>query len=491
MDINHSPFLNDTDFFKSSLLDETGIMLKAGQHKYVKRTGTPGDYQYWYKDSNGQLRNKKDVNHNNQKEIIDNETKVFIRNAEKLLESGVKKNGKKMTDAEKEGIKKAIKDAKEKRGFKNEAESERNKNSKNRKQEIQNEVMTLKHKYKDNPTEYKKQYDKLVSEWNGLNKKEADKGSKKNKYESMSDEKLKIELSSHNVPSKGMSRNQMISDLTHIDMEKGKTKKDNNYYNLKEHSEKKIKELQTGNKSGNKKEEKKYYTKEGEEVSKDNIGTPESEGKSTKYKNIPKELDRFAEAIKNTKSPEEALKILREFKTTQAENKIFADHYAKDEKGNWVGAEISSKKFYNDVKGIKPSKEEQEKENKIKKEKEEVEKNDTEARKVKSSLQSYFETLKKKNDFDISQVITKFRGWFDIQKITPKNSEAIEKEGKEKIDALVKNFKKEKIDLSKLSDKELAEKVSKRIPYIDWSKKSREEIIKVIKREKLDKEAKG
>jgi hypothetical protein len=43
----NSPFLNDDNFFKSFELDENG-MLKARQVKYIKRTGSPGNYKYFY-----------------------------------------------------------------------------------------------------------------------------------------------------------------------------------------------------------------------------------------------------------------------------------------------------------------------------------------------------------------------------------------------------------------------------------------------------------
>ena len=56
-----SPFLEDTNFFKSEgSLDGVNLvsmdMLKArGTHKYIKRTGGPGNYRYWYKNARGQL----------------------------------------------------------------------------------------------------------------------------------------------------------------------------------------------------------------------------------------------------------------------------------------------------------------------------------------------------------------------------------------------------------------------------------------------------
>ena len=43
-------FKDDTDFFKSIELDGTGNLRKTMGHKYVKRTGVPGSYKYWYKD---------------------------------------------------------------------------------------------------------------------------------------------------------------------------------------------------------------------------------------------------------------------------------------------------------------------------------------------------------------------------------------------------------------------------------------------------------
>lgn len=43
---------NDSDLFK------------AGSHKYIKRTGRPGDYQYWYKDPSGRLVSHEGDAHN-------------------------------------------------------------------------------------------------------------------------------------------------------------------------------------------------------------------------------------------------------------------------------------------------------------------------------------------------------------------------------------------------------------------------------------------
>ena len=49
--IGESTMMFEEDFFKGKVLDEGGTVLeKAKQHKYVKRTGTPGKYRYWYKN---------------------------------------------------------------------------------------------------------------------------------------------------------------------------------------------------------------------------------------------------------------------------------------------------------------------------------------------------------------------------------------------------------------------------------------------------------
>lgn len=74
-------------------------------------------------------------------------------------------------------------------------------------------------------------------------KKESRKITEAKNYEKMSDEQLKRELSSHNIPSDKMSRRQMISDLEMLDMESGKMQKSNQYYNLKDFSARKWKEL--------------------------------------------------------------------------------------------------------------------------------------------------------------------------------------------------------------------------------------------------------
>ena len=51
------PFKNDEQFFKSVDFDvERNVLFKAqGSHKYIKRTGTPGKYRYWYKNVEGKL----------------------------------------------------------------------------------------------------------------------------------------------------------------------------------------------------------------------------------------------------------------------------------------------------------------------------------------------------------------------------------------------------------------------------------------------------
>lgn len=53
--------LFEEDFFKSTNLNESGKLEKAtgGTHKYVKRTGTPGKYKYWYKGADGKLTTDK------------------------------------------------------------------------------------------------------------------------------------------------------------------------------------------------------------------------------------------------------------------------------------------------------------------------------------------------------------------------------------------------------------------------------------------------
>ena len=54
--MGNSPFLNDSDFFKSHTLSDGGqIMLKASGHKYIKRTGTSGNYKYWYRNAQGKI----------------------------------------------------------------------------------------------------------------------------------------------------------------------------------------------------------------------------------------------------------------------------------------------------------------------------------------------------------------------------------------------------------------------------------------------------
>lgn len=52
---NNSPFLNEGNFFKSHSMDqERGILLKAA-HKYIKRTGTKGNYKYFYMTPEGKV----------------------------------------------------------------------------------------------------------------------------------------------------------------------------------------------------------------------------------------------------------------------------------------------------------------------------------------------------------------------------------------------------------------------------------------------------
>jgi len=53
--IKKSIFSDEPDFFKSTELSESGMLLKSFNHKYVKRTGSPGNYKYWYKNKKGQL----------------------------------------------------------------------------------------------------------------------------------------------------------------------------------------------------------------------------------------------------------------------------------------------------------------------------------------------------------------------------------------------------------------------------------------------------
>lgn len=56
-ELKQGAFTNDDEFFKSTKITEGGNLVKAfrGQHKYIKRTGTPMHYKYWYKDSKGKL----------------------------------------------------------------------------------------------------------------------------------------------------------------------------------------------------------------------------------------------------------------------------------------------------------------------------------------------------------------------------------------------------------------------------------------------------
>jgi hypothetical protein len=46
---------------------ENDDLIKAKTHKYIKRTGTPGNYKYWYKDASGRLVSHEDDDHSNVK----------------------------------------------------------------------------------------------------------------------------------------------------------------------------------------------------------------------------------------------------------------------------------------------------------------------------------------------------------------------------------------------------------------------------------------
>lgn len=47
---------------------ENDDLIKARTHKYIKRTGTPGNYKYWYKDASGRLvAHEDDTDHSNAK----------------------------------------------------------------------------------------------------------------------------------------------------------------------------------------------------------------------------------------------------------------------------------------------------------------------------------------------------------------------------------------------------------------------------------------
>lgn len=64
-------------------------LFKAGGHKYIKRTGTPGNYKYWYKDASGRLVSHEDDSHEGAK----------IEHLKRLI-AGRMRGSHAMTDAE-------------------------------------------------------------------------------------------------------------------------------------------------------------------------------------------------------------------------------------------------------------------------------------------------------------------------------------------------------------------------------------------------------
>lgn len=57
--MSDSPFLNDDSFFKTTELCDNGLLKATGSHKYVRRTGAPGNWKYWYSTPSGKLVNRK------------------------------------------------------------------------------------------------------------------------------------------------------------------------------------------------------------------------------------------------------------------------------------------------------------------------------------------------------------------------------------------------------------------------------------------------
>lgn len=56
-EIKNGVFMNDDEFFKSVKITEGGNLIKAQRmgHKYIKRTGVPGNYKYWYRTASGAI----------------------------------------------------------------------------------------------------------------------------------------------------------------------------------------------------------------------------------------------------------------------------------------------------------------------------------------------------------------------------------------------------------------------------------------------------
>jgi len=96
--------LKDIDVSKGITIDkyhdeEIYTKKKLRKAKYVKRTGSPGSYKYWYKDEKGRIIEKEKPRVGIKKEVKEKEGKQKLNDYEKMTMNRFKELGKKDIDS--------------------------------------------------------------------------------------------------------------------------------------------------------------------------------------------------------------------------------------------------------------------------------------------------------------------------------------------------------------------------------------------------------